>query len=235
MIEDLRMTDPLPRAAPASDEAGQAVGPYELPELGYAYDALEPVIDEATMRLHHDKHHRSYVDAVNQALAKHPEWLGLTIEEVLARLPELPDDIRETVRNQGGGHANHQFFWKVLTPHGSNGPSGDLAAAIERQWGSFEAFRTAFEEAGTKHFGSGWAFLVAAAGDDPVLEIVTLPNQDSVLQARGSTALLACDLWEHAYYLTYNNRRPDWLKAWWAVVDWRFVERRFHAARTGPS
>jgi Fe-Mn family superoxide dismutase len=214
------MTEIAKRTTTSPAESGALIGPYALPPLKFAYDAFEPIIDEATMRLHHDKHHQSYVDAVNE----YPEWLGLTIEEVLRRLPELPDDIRETVRNQGGGHANHQFFWKILIPKGPSRPSGDLAAAIDQEWGSYDAFKTAFEVAGTKHFGSGWVFLVVHPTQNFKLEIFTLPNQDSVLGLdRPSPGLLACDLWEHAYYLTYNNRRADWLKAWWDVVHWDYV------------
>jgi len=205
---------------------------YELPALAYAYDALEPAIDEATMRLHHDKHHRAYVDAANKALEPYPEWQGLTIEELLQRLDETPEAIRTTLRNQGGGHANHQFFWKILTPHGPGRPSGPLAAAIASDWGSFEAFQAAFEEAGTKHFGSGWVFLTVRPKDNFKLAIVTLSNQDSVLET-GEPGLLACDLWEHAYYLTYNNRRPEWLKAFWSVVHWDYVGERYQGVREG--
>jgi len=210
------------------------VGPYILPPLKFGYADLEPIIDEATMRLHHDHHHRAYVDGVNRALAKHPEWLGMTIEEVLRRLPELPDDIRQTVRDQGGGHANHQFFWKILTPIRTGGPTGDLLAAIKKDFGSYETFKVRFVEAGVKHFGSGWVFLVAHPHEDFRLEILTLPNQDSVLELdRPSPGLLACDLWEHAYYLKYNNRRSDWLGAWWEVVNWPYVEDRFAGVRAG--
>ena len=214
-----------------------ALGPYVLPPLKFAYDALEPAIDEATMRLHHDKHHQAYVDKTNAALEQHPEWLGLTIEQVLARLPELPDDIRSVVRDQGGGHANHQFFWKILTPGGApEGPTGDLAAAIDATWGSFDAFKTAFEDKAVKHFGSGWAFLVAHPRQDFALEILTLPNQDSLLaQAEPSPGLVACDLWEHAYYLKYNNRRADWIKAFWSIVDWPYVGERYAGVRRARS
>jgi len=213
---------------------GSTVGPYALPPLPFAYDALEPVIDAETMHLHHDKHHQTYVEKTNAALEKHPEWLGLTIEEVLRRLPELPEDIRTTVKNQGGGHANHQFFWKVLTPNAPKGPSGDLKAAIEAEWGTVEAFKTAFEAAGAALFGSGWVFLVARPKQDFKLEILTLPNQESVLtQAEPAPGLLICDVWEHAYYLKYNNRRADWLKAWWGVVNWDYVGERLAGVHAG--
>ena len=220
---------------PSAQPAGNTpVGPYTLPPLRFTYDALEPVIDAATMELHHAKHHQGYVDAVNAALGRHPEWLGKTIEEVLRRLPELPDDIRQTVRNQGGGHANHQFFWKILTPNGPGKPSGDLAAAIDKEFGGFEAFKARFEEAGLKQFGSGWVFLVAHPKEDFRLEILTLPNQDSVLELdHPSPGLLACDVWEHAYYLKHRNRRADWLRAWWDVVHWEYVGERLAGVRAG--
>ncbi len=222
---------------PARDErplASPPVGPYALPPLKFAYGDLEPVVDEATMRLHHDAHHRAYVEGVNAALAKHPEWFGLTIEALLRRLAELPDDIRAAVRDQGGGHANHQFFWKILTPDGPGRPSGALAAAIDTAFGSFEAFQARFEEAGLNNFGSGWVFLVAKPARDFALEIVTLPNQDSVLTLpEPSPGLLACDLWEHAYYLKHNDRRGDWLRAWWGLVDWTYVGERLAGIHAG--
>jgi Fe-Mn family superoxide dismutase len=211
-----------------------AVGPYKLPPLPFAYGALEPVIDAETMRLHHGKHHQAYVDGVNAALAGHPQWLGLTIEALLQRLPELPDEIRMRVRNQGGGHANHQSFWKTLTPVDGVQPSGELLAAIDRDFGSFEKFKAAFVAAGMQHFGSGWAFLVCRPTQNFMLEIITLPNQDSVLSLpEPAPELLVCDLWEHAYYLTYKNRRADWLKAWWTIVHWDHVATRFDRIRTG--
>lgn len=210
------------------------VGPYDLPPLKFGYADLEPVIDEATLRLHHDRHHRAYIDGVNAALAAHPAWLGRTIENVLKHLPELPDDIRQTVREQGGGHANHQFFWKILTPVRSTGPTGDLLAAIDRDFGSFAGFKRRFEEAGSRHFGSGWAFLVVHPTQQFKLEILTLPNQDSVLELDcPSPGLLACDLWEHAYYLNYRNRRADWLSAWWDIVNWDYVGERLAGVHAG--
>ncbi|MBY0612987.1 MAG: superoxide dismutase [Beijerinckiaceae bacterium] len=219
----------------AAHETAAPVGPYVLPPLKFAYDALEPVIDAETMRLHHDKHHQGYVDKVNEALEKHSEWLGLTIEEILRRLKELPEDIRQTVRNQGGGHANHQFFWKIMTPGGAPaGPTGDLKAAIETEWGSFEAFKAAFETAGAGHFGSGWVFLVCRPKRSFKLEILTLPNQDSVLlQEEPAPGLLACDLWEHAYYLKHRNARAAWLKAWWDVVNWPYIGERLAGVKAG--
>jgi Fe-Mn family superoxide dismutase len=210
------------------------VGPSALPALRFGYADLEPTVDEATLRLHHDRHHRAYVDGVNEALAPHPQWLGLSIEEVLRRLPELPTDIRETVRQQGGGHANHQFFWKILTPKGLGRPPGDLLAAIERDFGSFDDFKARFEAAGRSQFGSGWVFLVCRPKQGYRLEILTLPNHDSVLSfPEPAPGLLICDVWEHAYYLKYHNRRADWLKAWWDIVDWDYVAERLQGIREG--
>lgn len=214
--------------------AALPVGPYALPPLRFDYGALAPVIDAETMQLHHDKHHQGYVSAINAALAQHPEWLGRTIEDVLRNLDKVPEDIRAIVRNQGGGHANHQFFWKILTPNGPGQPSGDLARAIDRYFGSYAAFKSRFEEAATKHFGSGWAFLVCDVKADFKLDVITLPNQDSVLTLdRPQPGLLCCDLWEHAYYLTYRNRRADWVKAFWEVVHWDYVGERLDGIRAG--
>lgn len=201
---------------------------YVLPPLPYGYADLEPIIDEQTMRLHHDKHHQAYTDGINAALARHPQWRGLAIEEVLRRLAEVPADIRETVRNQGGGYANHNLFWEILAPRGQGKPSGELLARINRSFGSLDAFMRQFEETGTKHFGSGWVFL-SVNPQAPELEIVSLPNQDTVL-SKGHIPLLTCDLWEHAYYLKYNNRRPQWLHAWWEVVNWNRVAERLQSA-----
>ncbi|MGY2046672.1 superoxide dismutase [Methylobacterium sp. JK268] len=215
-------------------ETTPPVGPYALPPLRFDEGALAPVIDAETMRLHHGAHHRAYVEGVNAALAKHPEWLGRTIEDVLRHLAEVPDDIRAAVRNHGGGHANHQFFWKILTPNGPGRPSSDLAKAIDRDFGSYEAFKAQFEEAGTRHFGSGWAFLVARPKRDFRLEIVALPNQDSVLTLpEPAPGLIACDLWEHAYYLTYRNRRAEWLSRFWEIVDWDTIAERLDGIRAG--
>jgi len=216
------------------DHTLDRIEPYTLPALPFGYADLEPVMDETTLRLHHDAHHRLYIDGVNAALSRHPLWLGLTIEEVLRRLPEIPADIRDTVRNQGGGHANHQFFWKVLTPNGPGRPRGDLLAAIERDFGCLEDFKRQFETAGQRHFGSGWVFLVCRPRQAFRLEILTLPNQDSVLSLpEPAPGLLICDVWEHAYYLKYRNRRSDWLKAWWDIVHWDYIEDRLQGIREG--
>jgi Fe-Mn family superoxide dismutase len=209
-------------------------GTHAVPPLGYGYAELEPVIDEATMRLHHDKHHQAYVDALNAALSKHPDFARLGVEDLLRRLGEVPEDIRQAVRNNGGGHANHSFFWNILTPRKSAGPSGLLSEAIQREFGGLDTFKERFQDAGARQFGSGWAFLVARPKQDFKLEILTLPNQDSPLSLPDSPpVLLACDLWEHAYYLKYNNRRPEWLKAWWGVVNWDHAGQRLAALREG--
>ena len=199
--------------------------PFTVPPLPYDYNALEPHIDAATMRLHHDKHHQAYVDKLNEALKDHPAWQDLTVEDLLRRLDELPADIRGAVRNQGGGHANHSLFWSSMVPgQAGSRPTSALAAALIDAFGSFEAFLKAFSDAGTKVFGSGWVWLVCDAAGKQV-ELMTLPNQDSPLSL-GKRVLLGNDVWEHAYYLKYQNRRADYLAAWWHVVDWACVGQR---------
>jgi superoxide dismutase, Fe-Mn family len=198
---------------------------YEVPPLPYDYAALEPHIDEQTMRLHHDKHHQAYVDKANGALDG-TEHEGKPIEEVVANLDALPDNIRGVVRNNGGGHLNHSMFWESMSPDGGGEPSGDLASAIGDAFGSFDAFKEQFEAAGVGHFGSGWAWLVVDGG---ALKVTSSANQDNPV-TNGQTPLLGNDVWEHAYYLKYNNRRPEYLKAWWNVVDWSKVAERFAAA-----
>jgi superoxide dismutase, Fe-Mn family len=198
---------------------------FSVPDLPYAYDALEPHIDEQTMHLHHDKHHQAYVDKVNAAL-EGTEWADKSIEEVVANLSSIPEDKRGAVRNNGGGHYNHSLFWESLSPDGGGAPSGDLAAAIDSAFGSFDDFKEKFEAAGVGQFGSGWAWLVADGGG---VAIVSTPNQDSPL-TDGKTPLFGNDVWEHAYYLKYQNKRPDYLKATWNVVDWDTVAERFAAA-----
>lgn len=210
------------------------VGPYPLPPLPFGYAALEPVIDEATLWLHHDQHHRAYVEKTNAALARFPQWLGLSIEELLRRLPEVPAEIREAIRQFGGGHANHQFFWKILAPPAARVPTGDLAVFIRRDFGSFENFQAQFEAEGNALVGSGWVFLVARPHRDYRLEILTLANQDSVLTSPDpAPGLLICDVWEHAYYLRYQNRRAEWLQAFWQVVNWDYVGARLEGVRRG--
>jgi Fe-Mn family superoxide dismutase len=198
---------------------------FEVPPLPYAYDALEPHIDEATMHLHHDKHHQAYVDKLNGAV-EGTEWAGKSIEEIVQSLGSLPSDIQGPVRNNGGGHLNHTLFWESMGPGKGGAPDGDLGAAIDAAFGSFDAFKEAFEAAGVGRFGSGWAWLVLDGGE---LKITSTANQDNPL-TDGATPLLGNDVWEHAYYLNYQNRRPDYLKAWWNVVDWAKVAERYAAA-----
>jgi superoxide dismutase, Fe-Mn family len=198
---------------------------YSVPDLPYDYDALEPHIDEETMRIHHDKHHQAYVDKANAAL-EGTDWDGKDVEEVLANLDSLPEDIRGPVRNNGGGHANHTFFWQVMSPDGGGEPSGALADAISEKFGGFDQFKQEFKDAGIAQFGSGWAWLVH---DGSGLAITSTPNQDSPL-SDGQTPLLGVDVWEHAYYLKYQNKRPDYLDAFWNVVNWNEVASRYDAA-----
>jgi Fe-Mn family superoxide dismutase len=188
---------------------------YEVPALPYDYAALEPHIDEATMRVHHDKHHQAYVDKVNAAL-EGTEWEGKPIEDVLRDLSSLPADKRTAVRNNGGGHYNHSLFWEWLSPDGGGEPDGALREAIDSAFGSFDDFKAKFKETGVNQFGSGWAWLVY---DGSGLAVVGSPNQDNPI-SEGSTPLLGADVWEHAYYLKYQNKRPDYLDAFWNVVNW---------------
>ncbi|MBV8080661.1 MAG: superoxide dismutase [Actinobacteria bacterium] len=198
--------------------------PYELPPLPYDYAALEPTIDEQTMRIHHDKHHQAYVDNVNKALDG-TEWDGKPIEQVLDNLDLIPEDKRMVVRNNGGGHANHSLFWEIMKPGGGGSPSGALASAIDDAFGGVDDLKAAINDAGVKRFGSGWTWLL---WDGTGLEVRSTPNQDSPLMD-GHVPLLGIDVWEHAYYLKYQNRRPDYLAAWWDVVNWDEVGRRFDA------
>jgi Fe-Mn family superoxide dismutase len=199
---------------------------FEVPPLPYDYDALEPTIDAATMRLHHDKHHQAYVVNANKALAG-TEWEDRPVEEILNNLSALPEDKQAPVRNNAGGHANHALFWESMSPDGGGEPAGDLAEAIKAAFGSVEAFKEQFEANGVAQFGSGWTWLVL---DDGELRLERTANQDSPL-SNGQIPLLGNDVWEHAYYLTYANRRPEYLKAWWDVVDWPKVAERYGAAR----
>jgi len=200
---------------------------HELPPLPYAFDALEPHIDAQTMQIHHDKHHATYVAKLNEALDKEPSQQGKSLEDLLRGINDVPESIRTAVRNHGGGHANHSLFWEVMGPGGGGTPSGELAGAIQRDFGSFEAFKEKLTNAAANQFGSGWGWLVAGGGK---LEVVAKPNQDSPLM-EGKTPLLGVDVWEHAYYLKYQNRRPDYLAAWWNTVNWRAVAQRYGAAR----
>ena len=199
--------------------------PYEVPALPYDYAALEPHIDEQTMRVHHDKHHQAYVDNANKAL-EGTEWADRPVEQVLANLDTLPEDIRTAVRNNAGGHANHTFFWEIMAPNGGGEPSGALADAINSTFDSLEELRKLVNDTGVKRFGSGWTWLVH---DGTGLAVYSTANQDSPI-SNSDTPLLGIDVWEHAYYLKYQNRRPDYLEAWWNVVNWDAVAARFEQA-----
>ena len=201
--------------------------PYELPSLPYDYNALEPTIDEQTMRIHHGKHHQAYVDNLNKAI-EGTEFDGRPIEQLLgALLDTVPEDKQAAVRNNGGGHANHSLFWQIMKPGGGGAPSGDLGDAINDLWGDADKLKTAMNDNGVKRFGSGWSWLV---WDGTALSIYSTPNQDSPLM-QDDVPLLGIDVWEHAYYLNYQNKRPAYLEAWWNVVNWQEVERRFAEAK----
>ena len=200
---------------------------YSLPKLPYAYDALEPHIDELTMHLHHEKHHNTYVTNLNAAIEKHPELGEKDIDTLVAELDAVPEDIRTAVRNNGGGHANHTFFWEIMAPNAGGEPTGKIKEAIDKTFGSFDQFKTDFAAAATGRFGSGWAWLVV---NDGKLEIMSTPNQDSPL-TEGKTPVLGLDVWEHAYYKKYSNVRPDYIKAFWNVVNWDEVNKRYNAAK----
>ena len=203
---------------------------FELPPLPYSEDALEPHIDARTMSIHHDKHHAAYTSNLNNALANHPELAGSSITELLGDLDSVPADIRMAVRNNGGGYANHNLFWEVMSPDGGGEPTGKLAEAINAAFGSFAAFKTAFSQAGATRFGSGWAWLYV--DDNGNLAVSSTPNQDTPLM-QGHTPILGVDVWEHAYYLHYQNRRADYLAAWWNVVNWDQVAANYKAAKAG--
>ena len=200
---------------------------HEVPKLAYAFDALEPHIDARTMEIHHDKHHAAYVTNLNKALESAPALAGKPVEELLRGLDGVPDSIRTAVRNHGGGHANHSLFWEVMGPGGGGSPSGELAAALDKAFGSFTAFQERLTNAAAGQFGSGWGWLVVSGGN---LEVLARPNQDSPL-LEGKIPLLGVDVWEHAYYLKYQNRRPDYLKPWWNTVRWDVVARKYVKAR----
>ena len=200
--------------------------PFTLPALPYAHDALEPHIDAQTMQIHHGKHHQAYVDNANKALDG-TEWADTAVEDVVKGLDKLPEAIRGAVRNNAGGHANHALFWTVLSPQGGGAPTGELAAAIDAAFGGLDQLKAAINDAGIKRFGSGWAWLVVDGG---TLAVTSTPNQDSPL-TEGKTPILGVDVWEHAYYLNYQNRRADYLNAFWNVVSWGEVARRFAAAK----
>lgn len=200
---------------------------HELPPLPYDYAALEPHIDAQTMQIHHDKHHAAYVNNLNAALEKYPELNSKSPEDLVRDLNSVPEDIRTAVRNNGGGHVNHTMFWQSMGPNGGGEPTGALAQAISDSFGSFEDFKKQFNDGGTKRFGSGWVWLVRS--NDGKLTITSTANQDNPI-SEGQTPILGNDVWEHAYYLKYQNRRPDYLAAWWNVVNWEEVNRRFEDA-----
>ena len=201
---------------------------FEVPPLPYDYNALEPYIDTQTMQLHHDKHHAAYVNNLNAALQNAPQFASLAIEDLIRRINDVPENIRTAVRNNGGGHLNHSMFWQIMTPNGGGQPGGELASAINSTFGSFDQFKAAFNDAGVKRFGSGWAWLVAGQGGK--LQVISTANQDSPL-IDGLFPIMGNDVWEHAYYLKYQNRRPDYLNAWWNVVNWNEIEKRYQQAK----
>ncbi|TRU80660.1 MAG: superoxide dismutase [Microcystis novacekii Mn_MB_F_20050700_S1] len=205
-----------------------ANSPYTLLPLPYAYDALEPYIDKETMQFHHDKHHVAYVNNLNTAVAKYPELQQKTVVELIKNLDSLPADIRTTIRNNGGGDLNHTMFWQIMSPDGGGEPTGEIGAAIIAKFGSFEEFKNAFNQAGTKLFGSGWTWLVLNKSGE--LEIISTANQDSPLMM-GLQPIMGNDVWEHAYYLKYRNQRAEYLKQWWNVVNWEEVNRRYLQAK----
>jgi len=200
---------------------------YELPQLPYGYDALEPHIDKETMNIHHTKHHNTYVTNLNNALEGNADLASKSVEDLIADLDSVPESIRTAVRNNGGGHANHSLFWKLLSPNGGGEPTGSIAEAINSKFGSFDKFKEQFQAAGAGRFGSGWAWLALNNGE---LEITSTPNQDSPLM-EGKTPLLGLDVWEHAYYLKYQNRRPEYMSAFWNVVNWDEVQKLYEAAK----
>jgi len=200
---------------------------YQLPELGYDYDALEPAIDVQTMMLHHSKHHQAYIHQLNMAIAPYSNLQNRSIEDLLTHIDDAPEEIRGVIRNSGGGHANHELYWKTIGPPSGDKPSGVLAEAIRQGFGTLESLQKELTEAAVKVFGSGWAFL-AIDPSTRKMEVMSLPNQDVVI-LHGKSALLACDVWEHSYYLKYENRRPEYLKAFWDVVQWEAVSRRLES------
>jgi Fe-Mn family superoxide dismutase len=201
---------------------------HELPPLPYAYDALEPFIDKQTMTLHHDMHHAAYVKNLNAALEKYPNLAAKSAEDLIRGLNAVPEDIRTAVRNNGGGHLNHTMFWKIMKPQGGGDPSGPIADAIHKTFGNFNNFKAKFNDAGAKQFGSGWVWLAGKPNGD--VQIVSTPNQDSPL-SQGLFPIFCNDLWEHAYYLKYNNRRPEYLAAWWNVINWDEVNKRYASSK----
>lgn len=199
---------------------------FTLPDLPYDYDALEPHIDAKTMQIHHDKHHAAYVEKLNKALEGHDDLLNMSIEELIFKLNQVPEDVRTAVRNNGGGHINHSYFWKIMSPDGGGEPEGELAAAITKSFGSFDEFKKQFKEAAVGRFGSGWAFLCQDGDDNTELHVCSTANQDCPI-SDGHMPILGLDVWEHAYYLNYQNKRPDYIDAWWNVVNWPEVAKHY--------
>lgn len=202
--------------------------PFKLPDLPYAFNALEPHIDAKTMEIHHDKHHAAYTSKLNEALEKHPALQSRSIEDLLRSIDTVPEDIRGAVRNNGGGYANHALFWEIMSPNGGGEPGGGLGDAIKQKFGSFQDFRAKVSNAGATQFGSGWAWLVVDGSGN--LDVYSTPNQDSPYM-KGHTPILGVDVWEHAYYLKYQNRRPDYLEAWWNTVNWDEIAKRYASAK----
>jgi len=198
---------------------------FKLPELEYAYDALEPHIDKETMEIHHSKHHKTYVDNLNKALEGHENYQSMSIKDLIKSLDELPEEIRTAVRNNGGGHLNHKMFWKIMSPNGGGNPVGEVAKKIDEDLGGFDKFKEDFKKAALGRFGSGWAWLVINA--DGKLAITSTPNQDNPI-SEGKKPILGIDVWEHAYYLKYQNKRPDYIDSWWNLVDWNKVEEKYN-------
>ena len=220
----------LPAACAAASPAGSTAeikGPFQLDALPYAYNALEPHIDAATMQFHHDKHYATYIKNLNEAVNKHPQLQTKSAEELLSNLNSLPEDIRTTVRNNGGGYVNHKMFWEIMAPNAGGAPTGPIADAINKTFGSYDTFKQQFNQAGVKRFGSGWAWLVRNKGGK--LQIISTANQDSPVM-EGMYPIMGNDVWEHAYYLKYQYRRADYLTAWWNVVNWNEVNKRFKVA-----
>jgi len=201
--------------------------PHELSPLPYPYNALEPHIDKQTLEIHHDKHHGAYITNLNKALEGHADLQGLDVEQLIAKLDAVPENIRTAVRNNGGGHANHSLFWKIMKEGGGGDPRGEIAEAVQKAFGSFADFKTKFSQAATTHFGSGWAWLMIQDGK---LVVKSLPNQDSPLMS-GAKPVMGLDVWEHAYYLKYQNRRPEYIEAWWNVVNWDQIAENYAQAK----
>ena len=214
-------------STPAPSPSAAPTGPFKVPALPYAYDALEPHVDAQTMQIHHDKHHGAYVAKLNEAAAAQPAIGTISVEELLKDLDKVPESVRKAVRNNGGGHYNHSLFWQMMKPKGGGEPTGDLAKAIATKFGSFADFKTKFGKEALGVFGSGWAWLVLSGKD---LEIDSTPNQDTPL-SQGKIPLLGLDVWEHAYYLKHQNKRSEYVQAWWNVVNWDFVQQRYTAGQ----